>query len=1626
MVCVTHRGGQDFGAEVVDVVQGADVFQQAHAIGADIVQTTDEGRDEGRARLGRQHGLGRREAQGDVGLDPLVGEGAGGAQAVPRQRQLDHDVGGDGGQLVALLDHGLEIGGHGLGRDRPLDQGADFSDDLGDVATRLGDQARIGGDAVHHPGGQQVLDDGDVGGESRLRPHTPAGAGSLRLRSPRGAVGRARRSGRRASGPAPDPGRGGRGVRDDRLQSSAEGGRAGAGRSAPAGTHAGLRRMGGALDAQPARRDGGDGAEGAARAPAPARAAGAARRGAQRAGGVRGRGRRRLRCARPRPCAGDPEPGSGGLCGGHCGRCDGGRLRPLPAGRGDGFGQDGGLSGGDGAGAAGRSDGAGADPAARDRPDPGGDRAHHRPLRRRSGRMALRRRPAAPSTGVGGGDRRALQHRRRRALGPVPALRQPAPDRGGRGARRLVQAGRRAGLSRSRPGRGAGADRGGDGGPGLGHPVAGDAVERSSGAVSLAEAGGATWRGDLAVPAFARSHRRDAGAGRAEPAVPQPARLCPGGAVPVMRASADGAGHGFLAGRASLHWAAGLSFDRLLHAQAQGMPVMRGRGLSGPGRPGRRAGRGGGASALSSGAHGRLQLGHGAGRQIGPRPDTIHGRRRDRHSGRHTGCGERPQLPAPDAGRGGGRGLRASRRRPARGRAHLSTAGPGHGPGGAGGSTGARPAADLDARASAKALDPGVRRDERKRAALPRPGQPDLEQAGPVLAGDEQTAVLGVPGDAVQQVVERVLDLVSRQQTGQVDDADHLAGRRVDADDVVGLPDVGPDLAVDPFQLVELAQRAAVQGDGDTPCLGLGVEVEKAQGRRSVGQDQPRAVVGQPPAFPRIGEAGDGLQVVRTPDEADSVDPREGEDAAVLLGQAFAEILGIEFATLKHDAVLQPHAAHAGRIAAGALDQHAVADDQALGEGGRVGGRRKKRGPAPASAPPQTPEAPAEASPGPARYARLDAGLGGFGLVEGGSGGLLGLSLSDLGVARPHVQTLDQGREGHGRIDIALGHMDAEAVGDQHRADHQQEAQGQHDHSRVLVDEVGQRIGRQQHHGHGGDDGHHHDRHVLGHAHGRQDGVDREDQVQNDDLEDGCADVIDDDVLLVLLQQVVRRGGVDGVVDLLGGLPQQEETACDQDKVAPGEGGVEGLAVEAQVEHGLGQADDPADGGQQAQAHDQGQADADTARALTMFRGQLVRQDRNEDQVVDPQHHLHDHQGHKGRPGGRIGQQRGYALKHRGQGSGGHRRQGAVHGHDAQLPGSAGSERPRGGPAGRDRRLRSAVRQEDGRGGRRGGLGRGPERRPDQEDSERAARRPGPRPRTDRPRRSVDPGRPQGQGGLEAVRCLAEDQARPDDLCAEARLSPEFQFKPGQRARTEDESRKSQSWISAPPKSRPSSSRRSPTSAWKPTFPTSARCCRREGHGPEPGARQRRRRDLRRGRRHRRGRRRAPPGRDRGRAGRQGPAGPRRQPAGRADRRQGPDPVHRASPRRREGPRHHPAQVGSRADADGHEGDRHPDPRRPRPARTDHRRPSGRQDRRRHRHHPEPEDGQQVGRRVRQAVLHLRRHRPKAFDRGPDRQDPRRVGRAGIHHRRGRHGLGTGPAAVPGPVRRHRHGRVFP
>ena len=105
---------------------------------------------------------------------------------------------------------------------------------------------------------------------------------------------------------------------------------------------------------------------------------------------------------------------------------------------------------------------------------------------------------------------------------------------------------------------------------------------------------------------------------------------------------------------------------------------------------------------------------------------------------------------------------------------------------------------------------------------------------------------------------------------------------------------------------------------------------------------------------------------------------------------------------------------------------------------------------------------------------------------------------------------------------------------------------------------------------------------------------------------------------------------IDGVVDLLRRLPEQEQAAGDEDQVAPGEGLAEDL------EDRLGELDDVGDRAQQPEAQDESEADADAPGLGLMLRRQLVRQDRDEDEVVDAEHHLHHDQRGEGGPGGGI------------------------------------------------------------------------------------------------------------------------------------------------------------------------------------------------------------------------------------------------------------------------------------------------------------------------------------------------------------------------------------------------------
>ncbi len=102
-------------------------------------------------------------------------------------------------------------------------------------------------------------------------------------------------------------------------------------------------------------------------------------------------------------------------------------------------------------------------------------------------------------------------------------------------------------------------------------------------------------------------------------------------------------------------------------------------------------------------------------------------------------------------------------------------------------------------------------------------------------------------------------------------------------------------------------------------------------------------------------------------------------------------------------------------------------------------------------------------------------------------------------------------------------------------------------------------------------------------------------------------------------------------VQFHGGLEQQEHATEQHDQVAAREALVEHL------EQRRGQGDHPRDAGQQAQTHDQGQAQANDPRAVALMRRQLVGEDGDEHQVVDTQHQLEDDKRQQAQPGRGVG-----------------------------------------------------------------------------------------------------------------------------------------------------------------------------------------------------------------------------------------------------------------------------------------------------------------------------------------------------------------------------------------------------
>ena len=330
-----------------------------------------------------------------------------------------------------------------------------------------------------------------------------------------------------------------------------------------------------------------------------------------------------------------------------------------------------------------------------------------------AGGMALRPEQPDPPHHLAGGVGGSRTGRRRCPFGAFSPVSRPRAGHRGRGARDVVQTGRRCGLQRPRYGGGPRPVLRSAGRAGIGHPKPGNRGERRGGALQQAASsqpacgrGAAVHRDDRPArnPAGTGTVHRAAfggggpwhpGAGGAGDAVPQSPRLRAVDALPGLRPQdAVPQLHG-LAGRASRQTGTAMSPLRAYRPHPGGVPDVQGAAQPDTRRPGGGAHHRGSHGAVPRCPHPGDGIRHHARPRCRRRGCSGYrgagGRSDHRHPDRRQGLA----FSAPDAGGGGGCGPRSGRRRFAGVGANGAAIAPGGGAGRTGRGAGAGAVADV-------------------------------------------------------------------------------------------------------------------------------------------------------------------------------------------------------------------------------------------------------------------------------------------------------------------------------------------------------------------------------------------------------------------------------------------------------------------------------------------------------------------------------------------------------------------------------------------------------------------------------------------------------------------------------------------------------------------------------------------------------------------------------------------------------------------------------------------------------------------------------------------------------------------------------------------------------------------
>jgi len=159
-----------------------------------------------------------------------------------------------------------------------------------------------------------------------------------------------------------------------------------------------------------------------------------------------------------------------------------------------------------------------------------------------------------------------------------------------------------------------------------------------------------------------------------------------------------------------------------------------------------------------------------------------------------------------------------------------------------------------------------------------------------LFAGDEETVALSVVSDAIEHGFSVNL-LVGGQEAGAVDPVEDVAVVGIDADDAVGVPDVGVDDAIDVFELVELVNEGGAVVDDNVAGLGKVGGIAEAEGRGAVAGDELGSGAGDAPAFAVVVEGREGAEGGAIEDEAGVGLPGPFDEVGAEVDNAFAEVL---------------------------------------------------------------------------------------------------------------------------------------------------------------------------------------------------------------------------------------------------------------------------------------------------------------------------------------------------------------------------------------------------------------------------------------------------------------------------------------------------------------------------------------------------------------------------------------------------------------------------------------------------------------------------------------------------------------------------------------------------------------